>query len=232
MSSSSRSRSNSAAPVAAALPLLPSAAVNSAEAAAQPAGASQPIEVDSHRALIRSLQRGDPKALASVVELYRRTVFGFLRARLTDRSQADDLCQEVFIRLYLGRDKLDRASAVGPWLIGIARNVLREHVKRTGRRRESAWTELCLELDSLRPEDLASASGDGLFSQCADFLPGCLAELGQSARDAIELRYRDDWTHQQIADRLKRSEGAVKLLLHRARLALKSCLLAKLGTAP
>ena len=61
----------------------------------------------------------------------------------------------------------------------------------------------------------------------------CLGLVGYRAyRDAIELRYRDDWTHQQIADRLKRSEGAVKLLLHRARLALKSCLLAKLGTAP
>ena len=56
--------------------------------------------------------------------LGRRTVFGFLRARLTDRSQADDLCQEVFIRLYLGRDKLDRASAVGPWLIGTAADLV------------------------------------------------------------------------------------------------------------
>src|SRR5687768_7929669 len=114
-------------------------------------GRSEPVELtaDGHQALVLNSQRGDKKAFSTLVELYQHTVYGYLRARLLEPADAEDLCQEVFLRLYLGREKLSRASAVGSWLVGIARNVLREHVKKQHRRREVAWTELCLELDAL-----------------------------------------------------------------------------------
>jgi RNA polymerase sigma-70 factor (ECF subfamily) len=109
-----------------------------------------------------------------------------------------------------------------PWLLGIARNVLREHVRKVRRRRETAWTELCLEI-----EDLASLEGVADAEPYADAmvrLPGCLQSLGPSARQALDLYYQDDLRMGQIAERFKRSEGAVKLLVHRARQAVKKCL--------
>src|SRR5262245_44395451 len=114
-------------------------------------GRVEPAELtaDGHQALVLNSQRGDKNAFTALVELYQQTVYGYLRARLLEPADAEDLCQEVFLRLYLGREKLARASAVGSWLVGIARNVLREHVKKQHRRREVAWTELCLELDTL-----------------------------------------------------------------------------------
>ncbi|MCI0357221.1 MAG: sigma-70 family RNA polymerase sigma factor [Planctomycetaceae bacterium] len=196
--------------------------------AAHPAGAS-PVEAgdvrqiaaaeaEGHAALVASAQRGDNRAFAVLIELYQNTVYGFLRARLTEPADAEDLCQEVFLRCYLGREKLSRAAAVGPWLIGIARNLLREHVRRVHRRKEVAWTELCLELDSLASEH------EQHHDEALAHLPVCLESLGQSAREAIDLRYRMQLRMAEIGLQLKRSEGAVKLLVHRARAALRHCL--------
>jgi RNA polymerase sigma-70 factor (ECF subfamily) len=188
-----------------------------------PAALPAAIELsDGHHALVASLQRGDHRAFAAIIELYQNTVYGFLRARLVEPADAEDLCQEVFLRCYMGREKLSRASSVGAWLIGIARNLLREHVRRVQRRREVAWTELCLELDALVSDH------QGRFDDALVHLPGCLESLGQSAREAIDLRYRAELRMAAIAQRLKRSEGAVKLLVHRARAALKHCLDRKL----
>jgi RNA polymerase sigma-70 factor (ECF subfamily) len=107
-----------------------------------------------------------------------------------------------------------------PWLIGIARNVLREHARATRRRRETAWTELCLDI-----EDIAGAGrDDGRFDDVMGKLPRCLEALGPSARQAIDLYYHEDLRMQEIATRFKRSEGAVKLLVHRARQAVRRCL--------
>jgi RNA polymerase sigma-70 factor (ECF subfamily) len=184
------------------------------------------LTADGHQALIQRSQRGDKKAFTALVELYQQTVYGFLRARLLDPADAEDLTQEVFLRLYLGREKLSRARAVGSWLVGIARNVLREHVKKQHRRREVAWTELCLELDELvQPHH--HAEHDALHH-----LPSCMESLGPSARQAIDLRYSGSLKWAQVGERLKRSEGAVKLLVHRARQALKHCLDRKMKPSP
>jgi RNA polymerase sigma-70 factor, ECF subfamily len=178
--------------------------------------------VDEETQLVQAAQGGDRHAFSLLVERHQRTVFGFLRARLLEAADAEDLCQEVFLRCYLGREKLERASTVGAWLTGIARNILREHVRKMSRRREVAWTELCLELDQL------THAHEGHEHDALRFLPKCLDALGQSAREAIDLRYRAQLRREEIGRRLKRSEGAVKLLVHRARQALRNCLERKL----
>lgn len=187
-------------------------------AASAPRAETGWFESDAHRALVAASQRGDNKAFAVLVDLYQNMVYGYLRARLTEPADAEDLCQEVFLRCYLGREKLARATAVGSWLIGIARNLLREHVRRRHRRREVGWTELCLELEQLVGEHQTD-SNDALTH-----LPQCLESLGQSAREAIDLRYRSQMRLAEVAEHLHRSEGAVKLLMHRARQALRNCL--------
>jgi len=175
-------------------------------------------------ALLEAAQRGDHAAFTTLVRRHERLVHAYLRARLARAVDGDDLCQEVFLRVYSAKavPRADGGLRMRPWLLGIARNVLREHVRRLRRRRETAWTELCLEI-----EDLASRDGDGDAEPYADVLtrlPVCLQSLGPSARQALDLYYQDDLRMSQIAERFKRSEGAVKLLVHRARLAVKKCL--------
>jgi RNA polymerase sigma-70 factor, ECF subfamily len=164
------------------------------------------------------LQQGNAAAFAAIIERHQRSVYGYLRARLTQASDADDLTQEVFLRCYEARARFDTSSLLLPWLLGIARNLLRERVRRLHRRKEVAWTELCLELESI-PSPAEAADDAELHA-----LPECLAALGPSAREAIELHYRGEHRLATIAAVQHRSEGAVKLLLHRARQALRDCL--------
>lgn len=173
--------------------------------------------------LLAAAQRGDHAAFTAIIERHARLVHGYLRARLTRLADADDLGQEVFLRVYTAKavPREGVGVAMRPWLIGIARNVLREHARATRRRRETAWTELCLDI-----EDLAGSGprDDGTFDDVMGQLPRCLETLGPSARQALDLYYHDDLRMQDIATRFKRSEGAVKLLVHRARQAVKRCL--------
>ena len=177
-----------------------------------------PFSVD--QTLIEQLRRGDRAAFAAVVEQHQRAVYGYLRARLLQNSDADDMTQEVFLRFYVTQARFDSSALIRPWLLGIARNLLREHVKGLARRKEAGWTELCLELESVLPADaLWTDDDDGLIH-----LSRCMDTLGPSARQGIELHYKGEQKLVEIARQLHRSEGAVKLLLHRARQALKDCI--------
>jgi RNA polymerase sigma-70 factor (ECF subfamily) len=183
-----------------------------------PASPTVETEIDDLQLLARA-RRGDQAAFAALVRRHERLVHGYVRSRISNRNDLDDLCQEVFIRLYTGRDV---PSGVGLrlWLLGIARNVLREHVRAVRRRREHAWTELCLELE----EHSTDTEPEGRFDEWLAQLPACLDGLGPSARQAIDMYYIDNLAMRDLAVQLKRSEGAVKLLVHRARQALRRCL--------
>lgn len=169
---------------------------------------------------MEQLRRGDRAAFALVIERNQRSVYGYLRARLQQASDADDMMQEVFLRFYLSQARFDSTALIRPWLLGIARNLLREHVRDVKRRKEVAWTELCLELESVLPPDALWTDADDIIRH----LPECLEHLGPSARQAIDLHYRSQRKLVDIGRELHRSEGAVKLLMHRARQALKDCL--------
>jgi RNA polymerase sigma-70 factor (ECF subfamily) len=175
------------------------------------------------RAEVERLRQGDRAAFESIVGRHQGRVFGYLRSRILELADAEDLTQEVFLRFYQRLDQFQSASPVRPWLLGIARNLLREHVRRVRRRREVAWTELCLELD-----EMIRAPEDGQDDALAH-LPGCLGTLGESARTALDLYYGSSFRVSEIGQKLHRSEGAVKLLMFRARQALKLCLDHKSG---
>lgn len=160
----------------------------------------------------------DRAVVEAVVAAHQKMVYGFLRARLSDASAADDLCQEVFLRYLTSRPLVAKGSGeTSAWLVGIARNVLREHVRRCSRRREVAWTEMCLDV-----ETGAEPAGDA--DDRLGRIPGCLDGLGRTARTALDLHYGERLRLAEIGRRFDRSEGAVKLLLFRARQAVRRCL--------
>ncbi len=175
--------------------------------------------------LIAKAKGGDRAAFGALVERHQSAVYGFLRARLFEPADAEDLAQEAFLRFYLELARFQGDADVRPWILGIARNLLHERTRKVRRRREIAWTALCLELD-----EVAEPAPEG-FDEEIGRLPGCLDSLGGSARQAIDLHYGQTQRIAEIAKRLRRSEGAVKLLMFRARQALRHCLESKAAHA-
>lgn len=193
-------------------------------AVASPPLATSPARVVAADAPLPSppAPRFERNEFAELVDRHQQAIYGYMRARLLEPADADDLCQEVFLRSYTIGRVVRRNEEMRFWLLGIARNVLHEYIRGVKRRREVKWTELCLELDALI-QDTAADEDEALTH-----LPNCLESLGKSARDALEMQYHAKLKMQEIGTRLKRSEGAVKLLLYRARQALKHCLDVKL----
>jgi RNA polymerase sigma-70 factor (ECF subfamily) len=171
------------------------------------------------QALIENALRGDRAAFESLIVQHQSAVYAYLRARLLQHSDAEDLTQEVFLRFYTARARFDATQLIRPWLLGIARNLLREHSRKTRRCRQTAWTELCLELEELLKCEPRESPDDVI-----GWLPECMTGLGESARQAIDMHYTSNLRLAEIGAQLKRSEGAVKLLVFRARQALKRCL--------
>jgi RNA polymerase sigma-70 factor (ECF subfamily) len=185
--------------------------------------ALQGRELTDDARLLLAAQRGNRGAFATIVERHQGAIFGYLRSRLFEASDAEDLCQEVFLRCYIGKAKFDESALVRPWLIGVARNVLREHIRKVTRRQEVIWTELCLELEAMVETD------HSVYEDALGHLPDCLESLGPSARQALDLHYGSRFKLTEISERLHRSVGAVKLLMHRSRQALRHCLNRKLA---
>lgn len=199
---------------------------------AEPEKTESPMGVGPEAALddavlLEAARRGDHAAFETFVRRHERVVCGYVRARLTGGADVEDLAQEVFLRVYTGKalQKDESRADLRAWLLGVARNVLREHVRKTRRRRETAWTELCLEIEELSAGEADASHYDEAIAR----LPDCLQGLGPSARQSLDLYYHADLSMREIAERFKRSEGAVKLLVHRARQAVKRCLDGSIG---
>ncbi|MDA7977220.1 MAG: sigma-70 family RNA polymerase sigma factor [Pirellulales bacterium] len=156
--------------------------------------------------------------LVQIIEDHQLAIFAFFRARVLQNSDAEDLTQEVFLRYHTGRARFDESREMRPYLMGIARNLLRERARKLKNRKEVSWTEMCLELENEPPEGL------GVYEDVVDFLPECLNKLGESAQQALDLHYRKRMQVRDISTRLERTVGAVKLLMFRARKSLKRCL--------
>ena len=141
---------------------------------------------------------------------YHEKVLGYIRARVSSREDAEDLCAEVFERALRSSDSYDAAKAApGTWLYAITRNTVINHLQRS---RPAA--EL--------PEDLTDDAlpEDGLLqSELLDSLAAALEKLPDELTDVIVLRYYDRMPLTEVALTLGMSYGAVKLR-HQKALAL------------
>ncbi|MCE9548455.1 MAG: sigma-70 family RNA polymerase sigma factor [Planctomycetia bacterium] len=186
--------------------------------------------VASERDVIDAAKRGQAAAFETLVRRHELAVYSYFRPRLTEPADADDLCQEVFLRTYQNLAKFNHSVPLRAWLLGIARNVLREYVRATRRSRAVTWTELCLNVEHAAPET-GGGETSGVYDEILPHLPNCMSSLGESARASLQMHYDGRCKIAQIAERMHRSSDAVRLLMYRARKALKRCLDRKLTDA-
>jgi RNA polymerase sigma-70 factor (ECF subfamily) len=84
---------------------------------------------------VERLRRGDRGALEEIVAVYGERLFNFILRLIGDRAAAEDVCQEVFMKVYRAGDKLRQPQVFQSWLYTVARNLSISHLRR--RRSES-----------------------------------------------------------------------------------------------
>ena len=143
-------------------------------------------------------------------ELYDKLRAFILRRVQGDESLADDLVQEVFLKMQLHLQQLEDEQKVQAWLFRMARNVVADHFRKVQKRRDSAAAPPVE--DEPEPQ---------LTSQLASWLPFAIAALPEKYREAIRLTEIEGYSQKELAARLGISYSGAKSRVQRGRQMLK-----------
>ena len=172
--------------------------------------------VSDVEALARRAVQRDPAAWEQVFELHYRNVFAFVRYRLRSAEEAEDIASQAFEVAYARADRFDyRGVPIEGWLIGIARNLVRDHIKKLGRRGIADEFDDSLELSEPDQADAIGLRRD---------LLSAMVELTSDQRAVIEHRFLLDKSVAETAIAMNRSEDAIKNLQRRALAAMQRAL--------
>ncbi len=160
-------------------------------------------------ALVRSNRRDE--ALGAILREYRRKVFGLAYSFVRNREAAEDVAQEIFIRIWRALPTFDGRASLSTWIYTIARNTSLSALR--GRRNHVSLSDL----EMLPETDIIdeSAKVESQAEQAA--LARLIDELPAKQRQVVLLFYLQDQSHEEVAAMLAMPVGTVKTLLHRAR---------------
>ena len=175
--------------------------------------------------LIAAVRRGERDLYATLVRRYQGKVWKVAAAMLGDVHLTEDLVQQTFIRAFLKLDAFDARREFGPWLKEMARNEVRQELRRQSREGQ----RLDFYQEHLLNEGLDEAA-EQRRSALVEILRRCRRKLAPQVAEALDWRYALGWSFEQIAVRLGRTLEATRQMLSRARLALRDCVQRKGGT--
>ncbi len=158
--------------------------------------------------LVQCCLRGDAHAITALVERFQPEVYGLCVRLLNHKQDAEDVSQEVFLRVFRSLHRWDATRPLRPWIIGIAVNRCRTWLSQRARRPE--LVDYLHDTVASRPED------DG--AELAGEIQMALAELRLEYRSVFVMFHEQGLPYDEIAVALERPVGTIKTWLHRARL--------------
>ena len=160
-------------------------------------------------------------AFAQFVREHQASLRSFLRVLGVNPNSVDDLAQETFLIAYRELDSFDEDRDLGKWLRGIARNLVRNEVRKSARRGRILDGELT---DHLLAQAERDASEPPFEESDFRALRDCLEQLPEKSRRLVAGRYADEWNATFLADQFQMTANAVRLALMRIRGQLKTCI--------
>lgn len=178
--------------------------------------------------LVRRCLAGDSSAWEDIVRLHNRRIYSLCYRFTSSQDDAQDLTQDVFIRVYRTLASYDAdKGAFTTWIMTLTRNLLVDHFRRSKQDRvtDSIDAGLGEEEDSLslsnRLEDRGPTPDDRLASkETQKLVQQALARLSPELREAVILRDLQDMDYKEIAKVLRVPEGTVKSRINRGRTEL------------
>jgi RNA polymerase sigma-70 factor (ECF subfamily) len=169
--------------------------------------------------IIERCLNGDQAAWEQIVRLYRRKVFNVAYKFVGSHDQAEDLTQDVFLKLFKSLDTFDRRANFQTWLISVSRNLCIDHYRAVRKERETINRDV-------DPADHPPISPDMRADTRLErrdrvtLLRRALEKLAPTLRTAVMLRDIQELTYQEIATTLRLPEGTVKSRINRGRTEL------------
>lgn len=170
-------------------------------------------EEDDDGVLLRRMAMGDDRAFSVFYRRHLDPVVAFFRRRVRDPELAVDLAAETFAAVVVDAGRWKGEGPAAAWLYGIARNKLKESLRR-GRVEDSARRQLALEPLVVDDGDLAHVEERGVAGGPA--LDAALAQLAEPTRRALLARVVEEREYDEIAAELECSAQVVRQRVHRA----------------
>lgn len=177
---------------------------------------SRGVQLELQEQLIQRCLSGDESAWEGIVRAYWKRVFNIAYKFVGRYDDAEDLTQEVFVRLLRALPTWDRRASFDTWLSSVSRNHCIDHYRRL--RRENARFTHDVDPDDLYIEDPLGRPDVALEAESdVALVRQALAQLSPTLRDAVALRDVHELSYEDIAARLKLPEGTVKSRINRGR---------------
>ena len=180
---------------------------------------SSPVHSATTDGLIERCLQGDQAAWDAIVGQHWRKVFNVAYTFVGRHDEAEDLTQDVFLKLFKALGTFDRRANFQTWLISISRNLCIDHYRSA--RKERLTVDRSVDAGDL---SLVSSDIDPLTalerSDRRVFLRRAMDALPPTLRTAVLLRDIQELSYQEIADQLQLPEGTVKSRINRGRLEL------------
>lgn len=154
----------------------------------------------------------------AIWQQFHEGLLGFISRRVRSRETAEDILQEVMLRIHRHGAGVERAEAMGAWVHAIARNAIADHYRSASVRRELATDEI--DLEAGEPE----AEATDLLGELAACIAPLLKRLPAKYREALTLTELEGLTQAEAAAHLALSPSGMKSRVQRARVQLKRVL--------
>lgn len=163
---------------------------------------------EDQRELVEGLQKRDPNALATAYDRYGKIVYSLLLRITRDQSAAEDLVQELFIRVWNNARHFDaEKGSFGVWILSIARHMAIDHVR-------SAPSRFATRLRPLEDAERAHPTPEGGLQESildqARTVSTAFSYLNLNQKRVLELAYYEGFSQTEIAAKLNEPLGTVK----------------------
>ncbi|TMK77322.1 MAG: RNA polymerase sigma factor [Actinobacteria bacterium] len=160
--------------------------------------------------VLRKAQRGDERAFTLIVRTYEGPVFNYVLRLVGDRALAEDLTQEVFLRVFQGLPKFSLRCRFTTWLFQVTKNRVLDELRAVERR-----PRLTVALDDIPPLEVVDAPFERV--EAIDTLWRSVEELNVDLKMALLLRDVVGLSYTEIADSLEITLATVKWRIYKAR---------------
>ena len=160
--------------------------------------------------VLRKAQRGDERAFNIIVRTYETPLFNYVLRLVGDRALAEDLTQEIFLRVYQGLPKFSLKCRFTTWLFQVAKNRVLDEMRANERRPRSVVT-----IDDIPPLEVVDAPVERL--EAMDAVWRSVNDLNVELKMALLLRDVVGLSYTEIADSLEITLATVKWRIYKAR---------------
>ena len=175
---------------------------------------------------IEKARAGDRDAFSVLVLAYQSSIRSFLARTIPNADDVFELAQDVFLEAYRHLERFDPNRDFGAWLRGIARYRAIDHLRKTRSRRKNEIGEVdsfVMEWQAAALESMTDAEDEPLEDHLVA-LRNCVGKLKDKAGKLLAMRYFRNMSTPSIAQKIGRTEGAVRIALMRIKQTLRMCM--------